>query len=271
MAGIGDNFDPAYIAREAGREEGRQVGFREGQQAGYDAGVAEGYNGGFAEGHQAGYQEGWNAAIARANEEILKQMEFTRQHVTDKETMARQLQEQRELIDQLTNRLDQMEKDNGNLKKSNEGLRQVVTALKEANERLQAEVSQLDYRYKARSQEYSDQVWQYNRSMVFMNAVRSTLEELTIGNGSQAKQVREMFASKYGESVSSALAQGAIKVPPDKDESFAKTLPKTQKFILDMLSNVAVNAPHGIRSSMMEQMRAAPEVQQPDDEHSVGM
>jgi len=270
MSGIGEYFDPRATAENHGFKMGELEGQRRGREQGFQEGHSSGYNEGFTEGHQSGYQEGWNAAIARANEEILKQMEFTRQHVADKETMAQQLQEQRALIDQLTTRLDEMERENGNLKKSNEGLRQVVTALKEANERLQAEVAQLDDKYKARSQEYSDQVWQYNRSMVFMNAVRSTLEELTIGNGSQAKQVREMFAQKYGESVSNALAKGAITVAPDKDESFAKTLPKTQKFILDMLSNVAANAPHDIRERMMEQMHAEP-TQQPEDEHSLGM
>lgn len=228
-------FDPTATAEAHGFNMGHLQGKQEGTKDGYNAGHSDGYNEGYTEGHQTGYQEGWNAAIARANEEILKQMEFTRQHVADKETMAKQLQEQRGLIDQLTARLDEMERENANLVKSNKGLRDVVTALKEANERLQSEVAQLDEKYKTRSQEYSDQVWQYNRSMVFMNAVRSTLEELTIGNGSQAKQVREMFAQKYGESVSNALAKGAIKVSPEKDESFAKTLPKTQKFILDML------------------------------------
>lgn len=253
-----------------GFKRGRQVGYNAGHSDGYNAGHSDGYNAGYTEGHQAGYQEGWNAAIARANEEILKQMAFTRQHIADKETMAKQLQEQRELIDQLTARLDEMERENANLVKSNKGLRDVVTALKEANERLQREVAQLDEKYKTRSREYSDQIWQYNRSMVFMNAVRSVLEELTIGNGSQAKQVREMFAQKYGESVSNALAKGAIKVPPEKDESFAKTLPKTQKFILDMLSNVAANAPQAIRERMMEQMRAEP-THQPENEPSPGM
>jgi len=251
-------FDPTATAEAHGFNMGHLQGKQQGEKDGYNAGHSDGYNEGFTEGHQAG----WNAAIARANNEMLKQMEFTRQHVTDKETMAQQLQEQRELIDQLTARLDEMEHQNANLVKSNQGLRDVVTALKEANERLQSEVAQLDEKYKTRSQEYSDQVWQYNRSMVFMNAVRSTLEELTIGNGSQAKQVREMFAKKYGESVSNALAKGAIKMAPDKDHSFARTLPKTQKFILDMLSNVASNAPATVRERMMEQL---------EDEHSLGM
>lgn len=271
MANIGDNFDPVFIARETGRGEGELLGKQAGLQQGYKSGHHDGHVEGYTEGHQAGYLEGWNAAIARANEEILKQMEFTRQHVADKETMAQQLQEQRALIDQLTARLDEMERENSNLKKSNEGLRQVVSALKEANERLQAEVAQLDDKYKARSREYSDQVWQYNRSMVFMNAVRSTLEELTIGNGAQAKQVRELFAQRYGEQVSSALANGAIKMAPDKDDSFAKTLPKTQRFIVNMLSNVASHAPPQIRERMMDQLKASSAQRPEEDEQSLGM
>jgi hypothetical protein len=222
-------------------------GQREGHQAGYNAGEADGYNVGFAEGRQSGYSEGWAAAIARGNEEILKQMAFTREHIADKAAMAKQLEEQRKLIEQLATRLDEMDRENANLVKSNKSLRDVVTALKEANERLRNEVSQLDTKYRARTQEYSDHVWHHNRSIVFMNAVRSTLEELTLSNDSQAKQVREMFAQKYGTSVSNALARGTIKNSPEKDESFAKTLPKTQKFILDMLGSVAANAPQAIR------------------------
>jgi hypothetical protein len=262
MAGIGDNFDPVFIARETGRGEGESIG----RQIGYNAGHKDGYNEGFNEGHKVG----WDAAIARANEEILKQMEFTRQHVTDKETMAQQLREQQTLIEQLTARLDEMERENGNLINANKSLRQVVTALKEANERLQAEVGKLDEKYKARSQEYLDEVWQHNRSMVFMNAVRCTLEELTSGSGSQARQVRAMFAQKYGDSVSNALNQGSIKIAPDKDETFAKTLPKTQKFILDMLSSVATNAPLNIREQMMQQVQPAPS-KAAEDEPSFGM
>ena len=70
-----------------------------------------------------------------------------------------------------------------------------------------------------------------------MNAVRSTLEDLTGENGTQATHVRELFTKRYGEQVSKALQRGAITVPPEKDATFAKALPKTQKFIRDMLGN----------------------------------
>lgn len=245
---IGDNFDRSYLALEQGRNEGRASGHQEGYNRGHKDGYTEGYT--------IGHEEGWNEAITHANAEMLKQMEFTRQHVADKETMARQLQEQRALIDQLTERLDEMERDNVNLKKTNEGLREVVTALREANDRLQTEVAQLDDKLRKRNDEYTERVWKYNRNMVFMNAVRSTLEELTAGNGSQAKQVRESFAKKYGEQVSVALQQGVIRVAPEQDESLAKTLPKTRKFILDMLTSVAANAPSEIREQMLEQARS---------------
>jgi chromosome segregation ATPase len=259
MQNIPDYFDPKVIAH--------QDGVVEGERQGYARGFQDGRSEGFNDGHAVGYQVGWDAAIARANEELLKQMEFTRQHVADKEEMARQLQEQRELIDKLTARLDEMERGNENLKKTNTALREVVNALKEANERLQTQVSQLDEKYQKRSQEYSDQVWAYNRNMVFMNAVRSTLEDLTLNNSSQAKQVRDMFAKKYSEQVSSAIKSGSISVPLEKDTVFATTLPKTQRFIMDMLSSVATNAPSAIRNSMLEQVQPV----SPQEENSLGM
>lgn len=82
-------------------------------------------------------------------------------------------------MEQMAARLDQMEREHANLKQSNQGPRDAVTALRAAKERLQSEVDRLDHSYKARTKEYCDQVWQYNRSMVFMNAVHATLEALT--------------------------------------------------------------------------------------------
>jgi uncharacterized coiled-coil protein SlyX len=209
--------------------------YDEGRNDGYDEGRNDGFTKGRNRGYDEGHADGWDKAIAAGNVQMLKQMEHTRQHVADKEAMAKQLQEQHKLIGLMAARVDELERENADLKKSNTGLRDVVTALKGANERLQTEVSQLDEKFKARTKEYTDQIWQYNRNMVFMNAVRSTLEELTEGDGPQAKQVREVFAQKYGEHVSNALTRGTIRVSPHTDETLAKTLPKTQRFILDML------------------------------------
>ena len=239
MRNIPDYFDPVGIARQEGYNQGELLGLQRGRQAGYMEGHADGHAEGFAGGHEAGYQQGWNEAIARGNEEMLKQLASTRQHVADKATMAEQLGEQHELIKQMAARLDQIEREHANLLKSNQGLRDMVTALSAANEDLKSEVGRLDGGYKARTEEYCEQVRQYNRGMVFMNAARATLEELIVGKGAQATEIRGMFAKQYQSSVSGAVEKGAIKVAPDQDESFALALPKTHGFILDMLGKVA--------------------------------
>jgi len=224
-------YGPGYIppTYDAGHADGRRSGYDEGRNDGFAKGRNRGYN--------EGHSDGWEEAIAAGNVQILKQMEHTRKHVADKEAMTKQLQEQHKLIGLMAARVDELERENADLKLSKQGSREVVNVLKRTNEGLQTEVSQLTEKFKARTKEYIDQIWQYNRNMVFMNSVRSTLEDLTAGNGPQAQHVRDLFAKKYDEEVSSSLTRGTIRVPPDKDESFAKTLPKTQKFILDMLSN----------------------------------
>lgn len=211
-----------------GRGEGYDQGVRDGQSKARQ----EGRDDGWEDGRKTGWDQGWDEAVIQANKEI-------RQHIADKEAMAQQLQEQHKLIGLMSTRLNELERDNANLKKANQPLRDVVTALKEANERLQTEVAQIDEKYKARSKEYADQVYRYNRNMVFMNAVRATLEDLTEGNGAQAKQVRQIFSQKYSVEVSNALQRKEIRVAPEMDESFAYSLPRTRKFIVSMLSKVA--------------------------------
>lgn len=254
MSGYFDPYAEAQMngfahGRIDGEQEGRTDGMREGRAKGYKAGEQDGYDIGFIDGQAAGYDAGWNDAIARANQEIRKQMEFTQKHVADKEKLAQQLEEQRKLIDLLTEKVDAMEKENAALKQSNQGLRDVITALKAANEQLQTEVAQLDEKVKQRTQEYNDHLWQYNRCAVFMNSVRSVLEDLTTEDGPHADHVRGLFAKRYGEHIESALKKGTIRAPLDQDEALGKAMPKTQKFIQDMLSAVARHAPDKIRDN----------------------
>lgn len=213
-------FDEKLIAEQHGFQMGQMQGYEDGRRAGYNAGYTAGYEAGHSNGHDEGYASGWDAGIARGNEEILKQMEFTRQHSADKEVLARQLQDRFGLIDSLTARVAQLEREN--------------TTLQQSNENLRAEAAQLSDKYKARSKEFSDHVWQYNRTVVILNAARATLEALTSIGAEQAKQVRALFTQKYDESVSNGLTKGAIKIAPEKDECFVTAMPKTQKFILDM-------------------------------------
>ena len=213
---------------------GRGEEFWNGRKDGFEKGRNEGWE----DGRKTGWDQGWEEAVGLANIEISKANNEIREHIADKEAMAQQLQEQHRLIGMMSTRLNELERENANLKQANP-LRHVVTALKEANERLQTEVAQLDKKYQERSKEYADQVYKYNHNMVFMNAVRGTLEELTENNDAQAKQVRQIFQGKYKSEVANALQRKEIRVAPDCDESFAISLPRTRRFIVKMLDNVA--------------------------------
>lgn len=186
--------EESYLAEAHGINLGRIYG----RQQGREEGVEEGYQ----RGHQDGYGRGWDAGIAAGNVQILKQMEFTRQHIAEKELLQRELAQQRDLIAQL-----------------------------------EAKVTSLDTKFREKSEQHVEQLWQHNRSIVFMNSVRKVLEDLTNEDTPIATRVRRLFAERYAEQVSEALGKGGIEMPPEKDEKFAKSLPQTRQFILDMLSS----------------------------------
>lgn len=56
---------------------------------------------GFDEGFEQGYSAGWEAGVAAGNVEIKKQMEFTRQHLAEKNKIMAQLAEQKARITKL--------------------------------------------------------------------------------------------------------------------------------------------------------------------------
>jgi chromosome segregation ATPase len=245
-------FDPNAEAQmngfSNGMLQGREHGRREGHNAGFVQGQQDGYNIGYLEGNEDGYDKGWNEAIDRANIEIRKQMEFTRQHIADKEALSKRVEEQQRLIEQLTAKLDDMERENASLKGANVELRRVVDALRTANEQLRQDVATLDDKLKQRTQEYSDHLWQYNRCAVFMNSVRSVLEDLTTESTSQAQHVRTLFSKHYAQQVESALQRGVIRQPLDTDETLAKTMPRVAKFMADMLRSVDEHGPKHLKS-----------------------
>lgn len=250
---MSDYFNDNALAQSNGfahgQLQGKQQGLREGHDAGFAEGQTEGYNLGYLEGHEVG----WNKAIEAANVEMRKQLDYTRQHVADKAVLAQRLEEQQQLIEKLTAKLDQMERENTSLKGANVELRQVVDALRDANERLRTEVSQLDEKLKARTKEYSDQIWQYNRCAVFMNSVRSVLEDLTAESAPQAEHVRTLFSKHYAVNIEAALKQGALKTPLDADQTLARTMPKVAKFMADMLSKVKQHGPQNFERPEQEE------------------
>lgn len=235
--GYTGSLDHAIANLHVGRHQGRAQGIEEG--------IEEGYQQGFNEGHVAG----WNEASNVANQRINEQMAFTRQHIAEKEQISINLQNQRVLIEQLDLKIQELEQENLTLRNENtklhrtdSTLRKLVDALKGANNRLQDQVNSMDEMLKEKTKQYSDQLWQYNRSLVFMNAVRGVIEDLTSDQSSQAEHVRKMFAEKYAQQVNQSLNNGAIKAAPDSDNEFAKALPRTRKFIVDMLNSVGKEA-----------------------------
>lgn len=231
---------------------------------GRNQGIAEGINEGRAmgqtEGYEAGRQDGWSAAAAEGNRLLTEQAEHMRQHLADKLVLQEELERQRLLIEQLDAKLRQSEQQNADLrgqnqqlKQHNDELRQLVDALKGANGRLQSQVGALDQKYTERSAQLRDQLWQYNRTVVFMNAVRGVLEDLSSDRSPNSDHVRQLFAEKYARQVSKSLQEGAIVMAPESDAEFAKALPRTREFILSMLQSVGKTHDHAHDSADQEQ------------------
>ncbi|WP_323025725.1 hypothetical protein [Castellaniella sp.] len=196
----------------------------------------------FTEGQDAGYAEGWNAAMAIGNERILQQAAFTRKHVEDKKLLEAELAKQTKIIDTLEARVQAIEEENQRLRDENgmlrtvdSSLRELIQSLRSANEQLKQQVTELDANFKERTQQYVDQLWQYNRAMVFVSTVGGVLEELTRENTPEAQHARELFAARYAHEVDKGLKMGTIKMAPDIDPAFGKFLPKTRQFISDLL------------------------------------
>jgi len=216
------------------------IATNKGRQQGLDEGKVEGFQQGFNEGKA----RGWDAGIAAGNVEINKAMGFIRQHVAEKEHIKAALQKQQGLIQLLNVKISVLEQENvklrgesAKLRSTDSTLRELVDALKGANQRLQDQVMSMDEKLQERTKQYAAQMWQYNRSLVFMNAVRGVLEDLTSEKSPQADHVRELFAEKYAKEVSYSLNKGAIKKAPDTDSEFAKALPRTHEFIVRLLGD----------------------------------
>lgn len=217
-----------HVGRHQGRAQGMEEGFKEGYQQGFNEGKAR----------------GWDAGIAAGNVEINKAMGFIRQHVAEKEKIKAALQKQQNLIAQLDTKIKALETEvatlrgeNTKLSSTDSTLRKLVDALKGANVRLQEQVTSMDEKLQERTKQYVNQLWQYNRSLVFMNAVRDVLEDLTIDKSPHANHVRALFAEKYAGQVSQSLEKGSIKAAPDTDNEFAKALPRTHEFIVRLLGD----------------------------------
>lgn len=225
------------LANEATHADALRRLQREAAGAADDA-FGQGQREGYASGHAAGRAE----AINEANARLHQQLAFTRAHVADKERLKAALAEQAKLINALEARVKELEAENAVLRESegilleaDASLRDIIGSLRSANDKLQEQVTQLDADYKKRSQELADQIWQYNRAMIYVSTVGGVLEELTRDNTPQAQQARELFVQKYAKEVNKGLESNTIKMAPHLDPDFDRYLPKTRRFIADLL------------------------------------
>ncbi|MGZ5198776.1 MAG: hypothetical protein ACXWC4_03315 [Telluria sp.] len=238
MSGYFDEQAGANVAGfQRGHIQGTQEGLRQGRAYGFEEGRQEGYSEGFSDGRQEGYDNGWNDAIHRANIEMTKQMEFTRRHVADKVALNQELAEQARLIDELNAQLRARDAECEDLKARDDRSRDIVAAFKCANEQLVTEIGQWEASCRVRTADYAEQVRKYNRNLVFMNAARSVLADLTGRPSQQAGVVRTLFMKSYADEVDAAMKAGVISQPLEKDDGFKKSLPKTQQLIVRLLSD----------------------------------
>ena len=216
--GYTNSIDHAIANLHVGRHQGREQGYQDGLNDGFD--------------------NGWNAAVKEANAEMRKQLEITSEYIAEKDRLKAEVIQQREMINQLVERVRELEEENANILKSDSDLFELTKALKGANQRLQAQIADLDEKYQEKSREHSEQLWQYNRCLVFMHSVRQVIEDLTSENTAHSERVRELFNEKYKDQVAKAIDKEALLIPLEEDDEFAKRLPKTKQFILEMLNSV---------------------------------
>jgi len=242
---------------------GQDYGIAIGHANGVSVGIAEGYSKGVDVGYETGYRDGWTNAVNKCNPEIDRGNAWAAQLIEEKNKLERDiifqgikisqlegklmaLQRENEALDKADDakaakieqqeaKTAQLERDNAALRGDVAGLRDMVGTLKEANFRLQSQVVELDSKLRAKTEECNGLIQQYSRTLVFVNAVRSVLENLTDSDSPDADRVRQLFANKYADRVSSFLGTKDITVPPDQDEAFAKQLPMTHAFIKEML------------------------------------
>ncbi|MGH6647561.1 hypothetical protein [Aquabacterium sp.] len=172
-----------------------------GRNQGLAEGIAEGRALGQDEGYQAGFSEGWGRAAAEGNR-LLREQFLTSQTVAQENAHLRQLvKHQAESMAALKARLAHCEQD----------LQRMTGRTREG-------------------------MWQHNRAVVCMNAMRGVLQEIFSLRDGSSIAARDAFVRFYKANVSKALADGTIELAPHEDETFKQALPKTVKFIDDQLS-----------------------------------
>ncbi len=254
------------LARSRGADDGMRRGLEEGRRDGYD----QGYRQGYTEGNTAGYNE----AIDEANNAIAKiqaqnaayqdqvtanyqafeiERDQLKQALVKQATHILALEEQLALRDQ-TARQQQAEFDSQfesyqRLKQQSEILQKDLTTLTQQAHALQQEkadlaeaVKQLEHASDAIRIQVQAKSEQYNKTLVFINAIKATVESLIEQHPTIADQVTSLFAGEYKKAVEFRMLTDEIKVAPHEDSDFKLLLPQTHSFILQLLEKSSINS-----------------------------
>lgn len=234
LSGYQGYIDAAVVG--IGQEQAR----RKGQTAGFN----QGYHQGFDEGQRAGYDNGWNDGIERGNRELLKADGYIKGHIADKEQLQQTVHEQAQQIAQLMAHIAALEatvgrKDDAMRVIQDSPLPQMARALQAENEQLRSQVQALQADNEAKDQDCVEKAWQANRAATVLNAMRNTLEALTVDKESdRTKEIEHLFCEHYKKEIATGLEKGYLREPLEEDAIFASTMPATHRFLTSVLQSV---------------------------------
>jgi len=207
-------------------------------------GAAEGYVEGFNNGQHAGYDKGWNDGIERGNRELMKADGYIKSHIADKERLQLTVNEQAQQIGQLMAHIAAMEESIGRQDDAmrvvqDSPLPQMARELKAENDQLRVQVQSLCADNEAKAQECAESAWQANRATTVINAMRNTLEAMTVdGQSERTQEIEHLLWEHYKKEMAISLEGGYLRQPLEEDEIFAKTMPSTHRFLTSILQSV---------------------------------
>lgn len=254
------------LAHSRGTNDGMHRGLKEGRRDGYD----QGYRQGYAEGNAAGYNEAIdeaNSAIAKiqtqnaayqdqviANYQAFEiERDQLKQALVKQATQILALEEQLALRDQTAHQQQAKCDDHlaayWQLKQQSEILQEDLTevtqqakVLQEKNAAFNETIKDLMKTGDKKHLKIQEQSAHYTKTLVFINAIKATVESLIEQHPTIADQVNSLFAGEYRKAVEFRMLTDEIKVAPHEDSDFKLLLPQTHGLIQKLLEKSSINS-----------------------------
>jgi chromosome segregation ATPase len=266
---LGGGDPEPWLLEQLAHARGVDDGVRRGREQGLQEGYDHGYKNGYAEGNTAGYNEAideGNAVIERMQAQSVTyqhqaaanyqaygvELDLLRQALVKQATNILALEEQLGLRDQAARQqqaiFDSQLESYQRLKQQSEILQKDLTTLTQQAHALQQEkadlaeaVKQLEHASDAIRIQVQAKSEQYNKTLVFINAIKATVESLIEQHPTIADQVNSLFAGEYKKAVEFRMLTDEIKVAPHEDSDFKLLLPQTHNLILRLLKKSSNN------------------------------